>query len=85
MEEATDNEKRESEEAKRVTKERTKKARKVLCGLSRERGLCLCLGMLSSSIFGSFFAIIALVSSEAIINLNNLAIYKAIGNQTEAR
>ena len=75
MEEATDNEKRESEAAKRVTREKTKKARKVLCGLSRERGLCLCLGILSTSLMGVVFPIIALVSSEAIISLNDLAVY----------
>ena len=84
MEEASDSEKRESDQAKRVMKEKTKKARKILCELSRERGLCLCLGILSSSVIGSFFAIIALVSSEAIISLNDLAVYKDIGNQTEA-
>ena len=85
MEEATDNEKRESETAKRVTREKTKKARKVLCGLSRERGLCLCLGILSTSLMGVVFPIIALVSSEAIISLNDLEIYQEIGRETEAR
>ena len=85
MEEATDNEKRESEAAKRVTKEKTKRAKKVLCGLSRERGLCLCLGILSTSLMGIVFPIIALVSAEAIISLNDLEIYQEIGNETEAR
>ena len=85
MEEATDNEKRESEAAKIITKEKTKRARKVLCGLSRERGLCLCLGILSTSLMGIVFPIIALVSAEAIISLNDLEIYQEIGNETEAR
>ena len=84
MEEVDVTEERVREQDRRVMKEETRRAMSTLCKISRENGVLLCLGLLSSSLMGAFFTIIAVTFADAIRSINDLAVYTGIGNQSEA-
>ena len=55
--------------------ERSKKAGKVLCGISCENSFYIILGILCSVLLGTSFPVFALVLADAVTGLNDLSYY----------
>ena len=67
-----------------VMMERSKKAGKLLWGITCEKGCLFALGIFCSVLLGTFFPIFALVLADAVTALNNLSFYISMSNQGEA-
>lgn len=78
------------EEAKLVEEEtgimikESKKAGKVLCGLSCENSFFLIVGLFTAVVVGTFFPLFGIVLADAITGLNNLSYYTSQNNSAEA-
>lgn len=84
MEDVLEEQQKNYEEDMGVMMEKSKKAGKLLWGISCEKGFLLFLGIFCSVLLGTFFPLFALVLADAVTALNDLAFY--IGNNipTEA-
>ena len=84
MEHVMEEEEKENEKDKLIMRKETRRARRILCAISRERGFLLFLGIMASVVMGSFFPIIGLTFADGFRGLNDLAVYVEYDMQEEA-